>query len=396
MEIGVLRLFRNSSFDIRIWRAGLRAARLSCRLLIPATLLTLGAVGRSEPATVGVVAPLSGEYALYGESFLRGARLAALDTGAKLDVRDSRSDPVTAMLAVRDLALSPDVVAVSGPMLSQAALAAATLANFVRVPMIMPVAMVEGVGRLGPWSFQVNGSLESLAKALAKHAVTDEGLRRLAVLYPRTVYGTVLTRSFTKEAEAMGAEVSAVVGYQEGQADFANELKAVKEARPQGLFLPGSTGELLQIVPQVAFWQIECRLLGAYGWDSPRLMQVAGNVAEGAIVAVVRGGELARGKVERLYRESYEGEPNRYTLVGWDVLHALGEILRQNRAPSRETVRRELWRLGWQVGASGGLLWSGSSEGEGVELRVVHDAVLVSPEEFAQFKADGSEKHRNP
>jgi branched-chain amino acid transport system substrate-binding protein len=353
-------------------------------LVGPSLLCGVQAAGS---ATVGVVAPLSGEYARYGESFLKGARLAAQRTGLRLEVRDSRSDAVTAVAALRDLTTSRDVVAVVGPMLSAAALAAATVADLVKVPVVLPVAMVEGLERSGPWSFQVNGSLPSLAKALARHAVREEGLRRLAVLYPRTVYGTVLTRTFTKEAEAMGAEVSAVVSYEEGQADFANELKAVKEARPQALFLPGSAGELVQIVPQVAFWQIKCRLLGAFGWDSPRLMQVAGEVAEGAIVAVVRGGELRKLEAERAYRETYQGEPDRYTLLGWDVVGALGAIVSRDRDISRETVRRGLWRLGWQVGASGGLLWSGDVEGEGVELRVVHDAGFVSPEEFKQLTA---------
>jgi branched-chain amino acid transport system substrate-binding protein len=364
-----------------------RSAHRCFGSLLLASALTFCIPGGSEAATVGVVAPLSGEYARYGESFLKGARLAAQGTGIRLEVRDSRSDPVTAVAALRDLTASRDVVAVAGPMLSTAALAAATVADLVKVPVVLPVAMVEGLERFGPWSFQVNGSLPSLAKTLARHAVREEGLRRLAVLYPRTVYGTVLTRTFTQEAEAMGADVSAVVSYEEGQADFANELKVVKEARPQALFLAGSTGELLQIVPQVAFWQIECRLLGAYGWDSPRLMQVAGEVAEGAIVAVVRGGELRRSEAERVYRETYAGEPDRYALLGWDVVRALGEIVWTDRDVSRETVRRELWRLGWQVGASGGLLWSGSVEveGEGVELRVVHDAGFVSPAEFKQL-----------
>ncbi len=382
-----MRLFRVSSFDIRIWRAASRSAHLCLESFLLASALTFCIPGSSEPASVGVVAPLSGEYARYGESFLKGARLGARETGLRLEVRDSRSDPVTAVTALRDLADSRDVVAVAGPMLSTAALAAATVADLVKLPVVLPVAMVEGLERSGPWSFQVNGSLPSLAKALARHAVREEGIRRLAVLYPRTVYGTVLTRTFTKEAEAAGADLSAVVSYEEGQADFANELKAVKEARPQALFLPGSTGELLQIVPQVAFWQIQCRLLGAYGWDSSRLMQVAGEVAEGAIVAVVHGGELRRLEAERAYRETYGSEPDRYALLGWDVVRTLGETISRDRNASRETVRRELWRLGWQVGASGGLLWSGSVEEEGVELRVVHDGGFVSPAEFRQLKA---------
>jgi branched-chain amino acid transport system substrate-binding protein len=345
-------------------------------------------LGTAEPATVGVVVPLSGEYAPYGESFLRGARLAAQRSGLELDVRDSRSDPVTAVVALDDLASSRDIVAVVGPMLTRAALSAGAVANLVRVPVILPTSLIEGLDRLGPWCFQVSGTLPSLGRALARHAVAEEGFRRVAVLYPRTVYGTVLTRAFAGQAEALGADVSAVVSYDEGQTDFATELKSVKEARPQALFLPGSTGELLQIVPQVAFWQIDCRFLGAYGWDSARLMEVAGDIAQGAIVAVVRGGELTRVEAERLYRQHHEGEPDRYSLVGWDVVLGVGEAVSGRRDPSREAVRNRLRGLGWQVGASGGLLWSGVGREEGVELRAVHESKLVTLDEFALLTAD--------
>lgn len=355
--------------------------------MLRAVALTLFAAGLARGATVGIVAPLSGEYSPYGESFVRGVRLAANRFALEIDVRDSRSDPVTAVMAVRDLATTSEIVAVVGPMLSRAALASAVLANAVRLPVILPVALVEGLERVGPWCFQVNGTLPALGRMLARHAVREEGLRRLAVLYPRTVYGTVLTRGFVAEAEAMGAEVAAVVSYDEGQTDFGEELKAVMEARAEALFLPGTTRELVQIVPQVAFWQIECRLVGAYGWDSPRLTQVVGEIANGALVAVVIGGEVSGRELERAFQEEYRGEPDRYTQVGWDALHGVAEAIVGRRDPSREAVRRELREQGWQPGASGGLLWSGLGGEEGVEIRVFYEGNLVTPEEFAEIAA---------
>ena len=58
-----------------------------------------------EEIGIGVLAPTSGPYAEYGESMIRGIKLAMRDSDkkVKLFIRDTRGDPVQATLAARSL-----------------------------------------------------------------------------------------------------------------------------------------------------------------------------------------------------------------------------------------------------------------------------------------------------
>ena len=83
---------------------------------------------RGARGSIGVVLPLTGPYARFGEESLYGVMLAADLFGADADdpeapsvrlvVRDSAGDPARAGAAVRELAADESVVAIVGPLLS--------------------------------------------------------------------------------------------------------------------------------------------------------------------------------------------------------------------------------------------------------------------------------------
>ena len=73
--------------------------------------------------TIGVLLPLSGEYATFGEPALRGIRLAlGLENGMQPPIRtivhDTRGDAAEAARGFQALAADPNVIAVLGPMLA--------------------------------------------------------------------------------------------------------------------------------------------------------------------------------------------------------------------------------------------------------------------------------------
>src|SRR5262249_13701406 len=98
----------------------------------------------SARGVLGVVLPLTGQFAGFGEQALHGGLLAAgvFPDGAgrqpvvRIAVRDSGSDPERAAAAVRDLAADPEVVAIIGPLVSATCEAAAREAESLSVPLL--------------------------------------------------------------------------------------------------------------------------------------------------------------------------------------------------------------------------------------------------------------------
>src|SRR6185503_654149 len=99
----------------------------------------------SARGVLGVVLPLSGPFAGFGEQALHGVLLAAgvfpgAELGAhptmRIAVRDSGSDPERAAAAVRELAADPQVMAIVGPLVSATCESAAREAESLGVPLL--------------------------------------------------------------------------------------------------------------------------------------------------------------------------------------------------------------------------------------------------------------------
>jgi outer membrane PBP1 activator LpoA protein len=187
---------------------------------------TEGAAG-----TLGVVLPLSGSFARFGEASLRGVMLAAgifeadgARAGVRLAVRDSRGNPHVAAAAVAVLAADPDVRAIVGPLLSEESEAAAATAEREGVP-LLALTPREGVAAKREHVFRLALTPRAEVEALADHAVQVLGVQRVAILHPRDAYGRGLKNLFWDSIEARGATVAGVASYEPDATDFADPIR---------------------------------------------------------------------------------------------------------------------------------------------------------------------------
>lgn len=219
---------------------------------------TAGAAG-----TIGVVLPLTGSLARYGEASLRGVLLAAdifepvegvpqrenrppdapppasVSGGrapvavapragrpgrVRVLVRDSGGSAERAARAVRELAARDDVVAIVGPLLSREAQSAARVAEEEDVPLLTLSARDE-VARDRKHVFRLRTRAEDEVDALAEHATGALGARRFAILYPKDAYGRALRKMFWSAVEARGGQVVAVAGYETDATDFKEPIR---------------------------------------------------------------------------------------------------------------------------------------------------------------------------
>ncbi len=293
--------------------------------------------------TLGVVLPLSGRFAHFGEESLRGVLLAAEIFGQsstqgerpaiRVLVRDSGGRPQRAAEAVRDLADDESVVAIIGPLLSGECEEAASAAQSEGVP-LLTLTSREEIPRGRPYVFRVRTTPLQETQILVDHAMRELGAQRFAILYPRDAYGRGLRNLFWDAVEQRGGYVVAVAGYDPEATDFAGAIRrlvgyellteeeeaALKEREKMerrarrlppeeaivlreeaaamtgvegqplppivdfdALFVPESHEKVVLIAPQLAFHEATgARLLGASGWHHQDLVSIAGKHVEGA------------------------------------------------------------------------------------------------------------------
>jgi len=293
---------------------------------------------------LGVIVPLTGPFARFGEEVLEGVLLAAgtfsdAEPGhrpeVRVVVRDSAGDPGRAGEAVRALARDPEVVAIIGPLVSASCEAAAAAAEEEGVS-LLALTSREDVARTREWVFRVRTRPVEEAELLADRAVAS-GAERFAILYPNDPYGLGLRALFWDAVERRGGSVVAVASFDPSATDFGEPIRRLvgytllddeqkhliarregmlakarrlspsegralrKAARSlttrdggpippivdfDALFLPASKDNLVLIAPQLAFHDVTgARLLGTDGGFDAELLRLTGEHLEGAMFA---------------------------------------------------------------------------------------------------------------
>lgn len=370
---------------------------------------TRGAIGR-----IGVVLPLSGRFARFGEESLQGVLLAAgvFDGAAdaprvRVLVRDSGGNAAQAERAVEELA-SEGVVAIIGPLLRDECEAAARTAERVGVPLIALTAREEvSAGR--PHVFRMRTRAVEEVQALVHHATARLGAQRFAILYPKDAYGRGLRRLFWEAVERRGGTVVAVAGYEPGATDFAKPIRqlvgysllssaekaalsereellrrarrlppqAAAELRakaraltgPGGtplppivdydaLFIPESHDKVVLIAPQLAFHEANgAVLLGPNGWHHEDLVKIARKHVEGAHYTVHFHGENASAPVRSFaaqYDAAYARPPDVLSAQAYDAMNLVLIQLARGR-DTRADVRAGVQDVALYPGVTGTL-----------------------------------------
>ena len=323
-------------------------------------------VSRVRYPTIGVLLPLSGEYATFGEPALRGIRLAlGMENGAQPLVRtivhDTRGDAAEAARAYQAFAADPNVIAVLGPMLAWELETVKPLALAARLATIS--FSQRSVPPGGP-VFRFSMTREDQAAVLAEYVVSERGLSRFAILHPDDSYGNELAAAFRQRITARGGQVLAEVGYDRTQVDFQEAVGKLRsrlgmsEGTPapiDAIFIPDSADKVALIVPFLAYLDIRnVQLLGANGWHQPEALTRI-QQAEGAIF--VDGFFLYSFLPEVKtfvdgYRDTYQKEPGILEAFGYDA----AKLIRQHLvagAGDRPSQLRDLLASSIVRGATG-------------------------------------------
>jgi len=245
----------------------------------------------TRPEQIGVLCPLTGRFAVYGNAFFDAALLARdnvnEDTGRTFEllVEDTANDPVNAALAARKLCSDEGCIALLGALRSSPTACAAVIADQYTVPLVSPTAENHHIWELGASVFQTNLTDLYEIRLLAKMASTVMLKTRFAILYPNdeTGRGSNQARVFQAEVEKYGGSVVADVDYSTGSSDFRTEILEIRKARPEVIFAPATVDQMAQLAPQLDFNHAGTVILGLSNLNSDKLLKRAGAVLERTI-----------------------------------------------------------------------------------------------------------------
>jgi branched-chain amino acid transport system substrate-binding protein len=285
-----------------------------------------------DPFKLGIVLPLTGTYSRYGRYLEQGMALALEDykstnaTPITVVKADSKGDPIDAVKAVRKLVLEEGVLAIMGSVFTVPSVALAVEANAWKVPLLSPVVASERLVEIGRWVFQTRVPTEVEITAIVRVAAEDLHLQKYAVLTLASDEQQGLVDFFRREIVQRGGDIVAEEYYNEGDTDFKEQLEAIGEAAPEALFMPGAPDDLMNILPQISFYDLHLQLLGLSSWNSEKLLRISRQAMEGAIFPR----ETYHGRVRNTYQHflsrygaAYGGEVHPVAIAGYFGLRLL-------------------------------------------------------------------------
>ncbi len=235
-----------------------------------------------KASRIGVMLPLSGNFAAVGGQALKGMMLAAKvfdETGAvfssDLIIRDTAKDKSPEEI-VDGLVNDDNVIAIVGPLRTSVVERAGKEAQGMGVPLVA-LSPGEDLPLIGDMVYQNCLSKSEQMDALADYAVLAQHLTSIAALYPDDDYSREFFDLFARAVSQRGGTISAAQTYEDGSTDFKEQIKALKDqqraARFKAIFIPDSAATVAMIAPQLRFYNLRgLHLLGMNGWHSPELL----------------------------------------------------------------------------------------------------------------------------
>ena len=362
-----------------------------------------------EKGIVGCLLPLSGSFSIYGEEVLNGIELgtdmfAGSGQGPSLElvIRDTEGKSEKAVAELEDMARNKKVMAVIGPLSSKTAVAVADKAEELGVP-IITLTQKKGITEAGDMVFRNFMTPSQEVECLVDTVINDMGIKRFAILYPDNSYGRFYMNLFWDRLEETGGIVTSAESYGPEETDFAGQIKKMTGRyypRPESLvrklrqmqppeqdeseiypeapepvidfeavFMPDNFQRIVMIAPQLVYHDVlDVQLIGTSLWQSPELIDMAGDYVQDAVFPsgfIEGSGQVGVEEFLEKYRAGFDSDPGILAATGYDTIRLLKEIMDREDVLTRRNIHEALIECKDFQGVTGTI--SFDSRGEAVK-----------------------------
>jgi len=253
--------------------------------------LNIVGFGSSEVIKIGLSAPITGNYAEFGENFRYATQMAADKINAAGGVRgykieivvmDSKGDPRESALIAQKFVDDKSIIAEIGDFTSTCCLSAAPIYEAAKMVQLSPTSSHPDFALSGKFMFGIVGTQDAEGPFNVKYIAQDYlKLNSVAVIYINNDWGMVTKDRFVKAAEKYGLKVTAEEPFFEGERDFAAPLTNIRKTNPEGIYIAAMYNEAAIMVHQIQKLGWDVKLLAPSSVFSASLLELGGDAVEG-------------------------------------------------------------------------------------------------------------------
>ncbi|CAH0134945.1 Leucine-, isoleucine-, valine-, threonine-, and alanine-binding protein [Peribacillus sp. Bi96] len=316
--------------------------------------------GDGDTIKIGVNLELSGGVASYGQSIAEGLELATAEINKegidgkkiKLIKVDNKSEASEATSGAIKLTSQDQVAAIVGAATSTNSIAQVQIAQDNKVPVISPSGTSPEItfskDKLNDYIFRTS-FIDPFQGTVAANFATKEIKAKSAAIYidSSSDYSKGLAAAFKEQFEKNGGKIVAEEAYIAKDTDFRSTLTRLKSAKPDFIFLPGYYEEAGLIVKQARETGLDVPFMGGDGWDSPKLVEIAGPKAlnNTFITNHYSSGdpdEKIQNFVSAFKAKYKDKSPDAFNALGYDTGYFLADAIKRAGSADSEKIKEAL------------------------------------------------------
>jgi len=326
-----------------------------------------------DAIVIGVNYELSGAVASYGDDSVKGIEMAideineaggVLDQQIKLVIIDNKSDPAESASVAAKLMEQDNAVACLGPATSgnYKATIPAAMANQTSILSASATAndvTLDPNGNVLDYVFRICFTDDFQGVTMANFATSNLDAKKAAI-YKDTAsdYAMGLAESFRDTFEGLGGEIVAEEGYVAKDTDFKAVLTGLKGSDFDVLFVPGYYEEAGLIIGQAREMGIDVPILGADGFDSPTLLDLAGADALSDVYFSNHYSSLDEDPLVQQFIEDWGSannneNPSAFNALGYDLGKFIVDAIDRAGSAERADIRDAIAGTDEFVGVTG-------------------------------------------
>lgn len=311
----------------------------ACQSKAPAPA-TPAAPAKKDPIRIGFFAPVTGAAAADGLSTTNSAKLAIslINEKGGIDGRlvelveyDDGLDTKQAVNIAQKLTTKDNVVAVVSGSYSGPTRVAAPIFQEAKMPMLSGYAIHPDVTNAGDFIFSQSFAGSVQGAAGAKVAIDMLGAKRISIIAVDIDFGKQLAESFTKYAEAHGAQIVSLDKFAMADKEFAPVVTKLKEqVKPDLIYMANYYGHGAEIMRQIKAMGMNVKVLGTEGIDSFQFLDIAKENAEGVVITTNMNRDAKNEATQayiKAYTEKYKIVPDMVGASVYDAFQTLFKVI---------------------------------------------------------------------
>ena len=333
-----------------------RYARMSWGVLLTVGLM-LAVVSPALAVKVGIVLPLTGAEAKFGEIEKRSFEMALEEInkkggikGEKLEliVEDDTGRPDVGRSVVEKLITKDKVVMLGGGYSSSVTYAVAGVAQQNRIPFLVNTGSADNITTSGwDYIFRLNPPVSEYAGAIESLLTEVVKPKTVAILYENSLFGTSGAKAFEDTCKKLGYQVLLKEGYEAGGIDFKPVLVRVKQLNPDVVYMVSYIMDAALLMKQSKELKLTPKIFigGAAGFTMPEFQKSAGIASDKVISATLWYQVLKYpGAMDYFnrYVARYKGETEYHGAEAYAAAYVIADALKRAKSFKSDDIKQAL------------------------------------------------------